>query len=193
MCRLGRGRVEADVEPDRPGVHLGAQGVEVGRVGDQAAPLEVVENVLAHRVPPSGSHSLPHRPGPRATGLAQSHSPKARGSRVTRYVAQFIFVTRPSASRVTRSSSPCSRPATVRNRSGPTCSNRDDGLCSGSPSARASRRTLAHRERERAALGVPDAEEVGELRRHGGARAPRLRLDRVVLGDLVGERRRRSR
>ena len=38
-----RGRVEADVEPHAPAGQGLAQGVEVRRVGDQAAPLEVVE------------------------------------------------------------------------------------------------------------------------------------------------------
>ena len=41
--QAGRGRVEADVEPHAPLGQGLAQGVEVRRVGDQAAPLEVVE------------------------------------------------------------------------------------------------------------------------------------------------------
>ena len=41
--QAGRGRVEADVEPHAPLPERLAQGVEVRRVGDQAAPLEVVE------------------------------------------------------------------------------------------------------------------------------------------------------
>ena len=53
-CRLGGGRVEADVERDRPAVERFAQLVEVGRVLDQAAPLQVVyESHLA---------ILPHPP-----------------------------------------------------------------------------------------------------------------------------------
>lgn len=40
--------------------------------------------------------------------------PKASGSRLTRYVAQFSFSTEPSSRRVMRSSSPRSRPETVR-------------------------------------------------------------------------------
>ena len=43
-----RGRVEAAIDRDRSRRHLRAQGVEVRRVRDQAAPLEVVEDVLVH-------------------------------------------------------------------------------------------------------------------------------------------------
>ena len=43
--QAGRGRVEAHVEADAALGQRLAQGVEVGRVGDEAAPLEVVEDV----------------------------------------------------------------------------------------------------------------------------------------------------
>ena len=65
MCRLGAVGSKPDVEPHAPLVQRLAQGVEVRRVGDQAAPLEVVEeggvdgHAGAFRVVLSGP-SLPH-------------------------------------------------------------------------------------------------------------------------------------
>ena len=52
------GRVEPDIEPDAPLAQRRAERVAVGRVRDQAAPLEVVEDVR----PGLGGHaaSLPH-------------------------------------------------------------------------------------------------------------------------------------
>ena len=43
-----RRRVESAIHRDRSRRHLGAQGVEVRRVRDESAPLEVVEDVLVH-------------------------------------------------------------------------------------------------------------------------------------------------
>ena len=61
-----RGRVEAAVERDRPGVERRAQRVEVGARGDQAAPGEVVEDVRSRSVTPE---SLRIRPTSAPTGL----------------------------------------------------------------------------------------------------------------------------
>ena len=69
--QAGRGRVEADVEPDTALGQRGAQGVAIRGVGEQAAPLQVVEEgrVDGHGGPFSASDrcatgsSLPHAAG----------------------------------------------------------------------------------------------------------------------------------
>jgi hypothetical protein len=43
-----RRRVEAHVERDRSPIQLGAQGVAIGRVGEQPALFEVVQDVRRH-------------------------------------------------------------------------------------------------------------------------------------------------
>src|SRR4029079_11103813 len=43
------GRVEAAIEGERARVEVSAQGVEVGRMRDQAAPGQLVKDVLTHR------------------------------------------------------------------------------------------------------------------------------------------------
>ena len=106
---------------------------------DQAAPLEVVEDVQvrAHRgafLRCRGSRQACLIDAAAATGSAgQSHSPNASGSRVTRYVAQFIL--RDTAVGVAGDPQQLALPRARRRCGtgrGSTCSKREDGLCSGS-------------------------------------------------------------
>ena len=66
MCRLGAVGSKPQYTVIGSRRHLGAQGVEVRRVRDQAAPLEVVEDVVVHGLPfrrTADAASLPYGTG----------------------------------------------------------------------------------------------------------------------------------
>ena len=80
MCRLGAVGSNPQYTEIGPVRQLGAQGVEVRRVRDQAAPLEVVEDVLVHGRFPSSRL----RPVCRSAGTA-TRLPYGRPARATAF------------------------------------------------------------------------------------------------------------
>ncbi len=83
--QTGAGRVESGIERDRARVEVAAECVEVGRLGDQPAPGQFVEDVLSHcSIIPSGAErparagcaGRPTRPPPPESTAATAARPR---------------------------------------------------------------------------------------------------------------------